>query len=58
MTRLRPDLSDAQTCVLTYAVFSMINAVAQFNSGLDPDIVARTIRTAAINALLIPADTI
>ncbi|MFD8518348.1 TetR/AcrR family transcriptional regulator [Streptomyces antimycoticus] len=58
VTRLRPDLSDAQTCVLTHAVFSMINAVAQFNSGLDPDIVARAIRTAAINALLIPADTI
>lgn len=58
VTRLRPDLSDAQTRVLTHAVFSMINAVPQFNSGLDPDIVATTIRTAAINALLIPADTI
>ncbi|MDW6064069.1 hypothetical protein SAZ11_46625 [Streptomyces sp. FXJ1.4098] len=58
VTRLRPDLSDAQTRVLTHAVFSMINAVPQFNSGLDPDIVATTIRTAAINALLIPADAI
>ncbi|WP_199831180.1 TetR/AcrR family transcriptional regulator [Streptomyces sp. NBRC 110028] len=58
VTRLRPDLSDAQTRVLTHAVFSMINAVPQFNSGLDPDIVATTIRTAAINALLVPADAI
>ncbi len=57
VTRLRPDLSDAQTRVLTHAVFSMINAVPTFNSGLDPDIVGATIRTAAINALLIPPDT-
>jgi AcrR family transcriptional regulator len=56
VTRLRPDLSDAQTRVLTHAVFSMINAVPQFNSGLDPAVVGTTIRTAAINALLIPAD--
>ncbi|AQA10821.1 hypothetical protein BV401_10340 [Streptomyces malaysiensis subsp. malaysiensis] len=58
VSRLRPDLSDAQTRILTHAVFSMINAVPQFNSGLDPDIVATTIRTAAINALLIPADAV
>ncbi|MFJ6598849.1 hypothetical protein ACIQPP_50685 [Streptomyces violaceusniger] len=32
--------------------------LAEFNSGLDPDIVAATIRTAAINALLVPADAI
>ncbi len=58
VSRLRPDLSDAQTRILTHAVFSMINAVPQFNSGLEPDIVATTIRTAAINALLVPADAI
>ncbi|WP_037078550.1 TetR/AcrR family transcriptional regulator [Pseudonocardia spinosispora] len=57
VTRLRPDLSDAQTRVLTHAVFSMINSVPQFNSGLDPAVVGSTIRTAAINALLIPAAT-
>jgi len=58
VARLRPDLSDAQTRVLTHAVFSMINAVPQFNSGLEPDAVATTIRTAAINTLPIPADSI
>jgi AcrR family transcriptional regulator len=56
VTRLRPDLSDAQTRVLTHAVFSMINAVPQFNSGLDPAIIGTTIRTAAINALLTPPE--
>jgi AcrR family transcriptional regulator len=56
VTRLRPDLSDAQTRVLTHAVFSMINAVPQFNSGLDPQIVGATIRTAALNALLVTPD--
>ncbi|NGO67306.1 TetR/AcrR family transcriptional regulator [Streptomyces boncukensis] len=56
--RLRPDLSDAQNRVLTHAVFSMINAVPQFNSGLDPESVAMTVRTAAINALLIPPGTV
>lgn len=56
VSRLRPDLSDAQTRVLTHAVFSMINAVPQFNSGLDPEIVAETIRTAALNALLFGPD--
>ncbi|MET9267863.1 TetR/AcrR family transcriptional regulator [Amycolatopsis sp. NPDC004079] len=55
--RLRPDLSDAQNRVLTHAVFSMINSVPQFNSGLDAESVATTIRTAAINALLVPAGT-
>ena len=54
VSRLRPDLSDAQTRVLTHAVFSMINAVPQFNSGLDPETVGATIRAAALNALLIP----
>ncbi|MEV6980315.1 TetR/AcrR family transcriptional regulator [Sphaerisporangium sp. NPDC051017] len=58
VTRLRPDLSDAQTRILTHAVFSMINSIPQFNSGLDPESVGMTIRTAAINALLIPADAI
>jgi AcrR family transcriptional regulator len=58
LERLRPDLSDAQNRVLTHAVFSMINSVPQFNSGLDPESVATTIRTAAINALLIPAGTV
>ncbi|MBN9741840.1 MULTISPECIES: TetR/AcrR family transcriptional regulator [Amycolatopsis] len=53
--RLRPDLSDAQNRVLTHAVFSMINSVPQFNSGLDVESVASTIRTAAVNALLVPA---
>ncbi|MFJ2768716.1 TetR/AcrR family transcriptional regulator [Streptomyces sp. NPDC087300] len=52
--RLRPGLPDAQNRVLTHAVFSMINSVPQFNSGLDPESVATTIRTAALNALLIP----
>ena len=56
VARLRPDLSDAQTRILTHAVFSMINAVPQFNSGLDPASVASTIRTAAINALLVRGD--
>ncbi|WP_406634312.1 TetR/AcrR family transcriptional regulator [Amycolatopsis sp. WGS_07] len=56
--RLRPDLSDAQNRVLTHAVFSMINSIPQFNSGLDPASVATTIRTAAINALLVPPDTV
>ncbi|MFE9069423.1 hypothetical protein [Streptomyces violaceusniger] len=32
--------------------------LAEFNNGLDPDIVAATIRIAAINALLVPADAI
>lgn len=32
--------------------------VPQFNSGLDPASVATTVRTAAINALLIPAGTV
>jgi AcrR family transcriptional regulator len=54
VSRLRPDLSDAQTRILTHAVFSMINAVPQFNSGLDTETVAATIRAAALNALLIP----
>jgi AcrR family transcriptional regulator len=58
LERLRPDLSDAQNRVLTHAVFSMINSVPQFNSGLDPESVATTVRTAAINALLIPAGTV
>ncbi|MGW4397965.1 TetR/AcrR family transcriptional regulator [Amycolatopsis nivea] len=53
--RLRPDLSDAQNRVLTHAVFSMINSVPQFNSGLDAESVASTIRTAAVSALLVPA---
>ncbi|MYW93899.1 helix-turn-helix transcriptional regulator [Amycolatopsis rubida] len=56
--RLRPDLSDAQNRVLTHAVFSMINSVPQFNSGLDVESVASTIRTAAVNALLVPAGTV
>ncbi|MFB9929748.1 TetR/AcrR family transcriptional regulator [Amycolatopsis halotolerans] len=56
--RLRPDLSDAQNRVLTHAVFSMINSVPQFNSGLDAESVATTIRTAAINALLVPAGAV
>ncbi|MEV5544014.1 TetR/AcrR family transcriptional regulator [Saccharopolyspora shandongensis] len=56
--RLRPDLSDAQTRILTHAVFSMINSVPQFNSGLDPESVGKTIQTAAINALLVPPDAV
>ena len=56
--RLRPDLSDAQNRVLTHAVFSMINSIPQFNSGLDPDSVGQTIRTAALNALLLPAGAV
>ncbi|WP_116204720.1 TetR/AcrR family transcriptional regulator [Amycolatopsis circi] len=56
--RLRPDLSDAQNRVLTHAVFSMINSIPQFNSGLDAESVATTIRTAAINALLIQPGTV
>lgn len=55
VARLRPELSDAQTRVLTHAVFSMINSVPTFNSGLDPDTLAATVRTAALNALLAPA---
>lgn len=54
VARLRPELSDAQTRVLTHAVFSMINSVPTFNSGLDPDTLAATVRTAALNALLVP----
>ncbi|CDR17609.1 hypothetical protein [Streptomyces iranensis] len=30
--------------------------LAEFNNGLDPDIVTATIRIPAINALLVPAD--
>ncbi|WP_267894316.1 hypothetical protein [Streptomyces formicae] len=39
-------------------VFSMINSVPQFNSGLDPECVATTVRTATINALPVPPGTV
>lgn len=55
VARLRPELSDAQTRVLSHAVFSMINAVPNFNSGLDHETLRTTIRAAALNALLLPA---
>ncbi len=55
VARLRPELSDAQTRVLSHAVFSMINSVPTFNSGLDRDTLIKTIHTAALNALLVPA---
>lgn len=56
VARLRPELSDAQTRVLSHAVFSMINAVPNFNSGLDRETLTSTIRTAALNALLVPTE--
>lgn len=53
---LRPDLSEPEVRLLTQSVFSMLNAVATLNKGLDQESIVKTMSTAAIKALTSPAD--
>jgi AcrR family transcriptional regulator len=48
---LRPDLSEPEVRLLTQSVFSMLNAVATLNKGLDQKSIVSTMSYAAIQAL-------
>jgi AcrR family transcriptional regulator len=48
---LRPDLSEPEIRLLTHSVFSMLNAIATLNKGLDHDSIIATMSHAAIQAL-------
>jgi AcrR family transcriptional regulator len=52
---LRPDLSEPEVRLLTQSVFSMLNAVAMLNKGLDQESIVKTMSTAAIEALTSPS---
>ncbi|MDV3125926.1 TetR/AcrR family transcriptional regulator [Mycobacterium sp. 21AC1] len=54
VSQLRPELSEPEVRLLTHAVFSMLNAVATLNKGLDHDSIIKTMSTAAIQALTSP----
>lgn len=54
VTTLRPDLSEPEVRLLTQSVFSMLNATATLNRGLDRESIVTTMTTAAIAALTSP----
>ena len=54
ITTLRPDLSEPEVRLLTQSVFSMLNATATLNRGLDRESIVTTMTTAAIAALTCP----
>ncbi|MET4430232.1 TetR/AcrR family transcriptional regulator [Mycolicibacterium sp. 624] len=56
VSALRPDLSEPEIRLLTQAVFSMLNAVATLNKGLDQESIVKTMSTAAIKALTSPRE--
>ncbi|AUN41821.1 TetR/AcrR family transcriptional regulator [Tsukamurella tyrosinosolvens] len=54
LAQLRPDLAEPEVRLLTHSVFSMLNAVASLNKGLDKESIIHTMSRAAINALTLP----
>jgi AcrR family transcriptional regulator len=52
ISTLRPELSDAQARVAAHAVFGLLNSLTTFNSGLDKESIAATVRPMVLNALL------
>jgi AcrR family transcriptional regulator len=54
ISTLRPELSDAQARVAAHAAFGLLNSLTTFNSGLDKESIAATVRPMVLNALLIP----
>lgn len=51
VSTLRPDLAEPEVRLLTHTVFSMLNAVATLNKGLDRESIVTTMSTAALQAL-------
>ena len=54
LCQVRPELSEAESRLMVFSVFTLLASVTQYDSGLDPDLVEELLVDMAMKSLLLP----